>query len=484
MNIHSNHPIFIQEVVAEKGVEDTRNIPELRKITISGYSKSEIIKTIKEGLLQNQIENVCRWIAELHCSVDYRTIWSIIEDYYWKYINIMNIRFWKYYIYRQKRWKIVMENYKKENFLKSRNNNEIRNIIYDLIGILLTNSKHYEFIPTKIREVEMRREFLLQKLEFQNVQTDTKFVRDMIERIFQFGVNNELKLIMYEIFCLLFFTTSPHYVQLIQENIHNAEESSDKRESTEKKMREWKQRQFQKIFYWIEWIIKWTGICNKRKERILHPDNIWHAERFHYYRNSFMSTNKNNHLIKKVVDVHWIFYIWDFLEKMMKMRVFDKKTKSTIEYLEKAFFTKWKGSLTITKYILYMAIYVFLMGLPREKSLIQNKKIWYQICLTTDEWYEEIQKNCNEWNEENWQQFNNTNTNTNTKSNIMFTNDDPNIHLSGMESTPQIKEKTKKQLAMESRHKLMRKLSYLDSVVLCKKNPNVKDYFDSEPINQ
>jgi hypothetical protein len=462
----------IREVIPDKCVRDTRSITELKKITISGYLKADIIRTIKDGLLQNEIENVCRWIAELHCTGDYTNIWSILEDYYWKYINIMNIRYWKYHTNRQKRWKILMEEYKKENYLQSRNNNEIRNIIADLVSILLINTKHYEFIPTKIKEVEMRRDFLLQRLEFQNIQTDTRFVRETIERIFQYGVNNEVKLIMYEIYCLLFFTTSPQYMQMIEDNIRSSDQIT-KRETLDKKMREWKQRQFQKIFYWIEWIIKWGGICKKRKETMIHPDNSKFAERFNYYSHQQIVENKG----KKTVEIHWIVYIWDFLEKMMKMRAYDKKTKEMIEYLEKVFFTKWKGSLTITKNIVYMAIYIFLMGLPREKTLIQNKKIWYQICLTMDEWYEEIQKNCNEWNEENWQTLDESQQNQNQPSNIQYTNNDNNNENY---KQPRMKEKTKKELAMELRQKMMKRLSYLDNVLLCKKNPNVVDYFDSE----
>jgi hypothetical protein len=477
----------IKEVVGEKKIEDTRTIPELRKITLSGYPKNEIVKTIKDSILQNQVEIVCRWIAELHSGGDYRTLWNIIEEYYWKYVNIMNIRFWKYYMNRKNRWKRIMEEYKKENVLDSRNHNEIRNLLMDLYAILLTSPKHYEFVPIKIRESEMQREYLTLKLEFQNVQEDGKYVRDYIERIFQYGVNNEIKLIYYEILFLLYFTTSPNYCEIIQKNILQ-NETNIQSHDLKKKMREWIQRQFQKILYWIEWNMKWHSTCTKRRESIISPTNIQYAERYNYYSNLL---NPGGNSKKRGIPFHWSFYIWDFLGRMIKMRVKDSKTREMIEYLEEVFFMNWKGNMNIVKNILYMAIYIFLMGVPKEKTLIHNKKVWYQVVLTSDEWYEEIQKNSNEWNEENW--INMESNAIKPQSNIhqlhrtMIQQVPYNGTQELMEALPQqeqskYREKTKKEIAMENKAKLMKRLSYLDNVVLCKKNPSVKDYFDSESV--
>jgi hypothetical protein len=467
-----DHSIIV-ETVGEKRIEDPRSLQELRKITLTGYSKAEILKIIKDGMFQNQIETVCHWVAELHCCGHYSTMWKILEEYYWKYINITNIRFWKYYMIRYKRWREIMETYKKEKILESRNNNEIRSIFMDLFTILMTSVRHYEFVPPKIKETEIRPDYIGQKMEYQNHQNETKLIQDFIEGIFSFGVNNEIKLVYYEIYSILFFTTSPSHIEIVQKNfqMNNPINTPEGYVDVSKHMKEWKQKQFHKILYWMEWLQRWIIVCKKRGENIIDGQNMQNIHCFDIYRNT--------NLQKREIVFHWVLFYWEFLEKMVKFRAIDSKTREFLGYLRKIFIQKWKGNFNGVKNIVYLSIYLFFMGMPKQKTLIYNKKVWYQVCLMVDDWYEEVLKNCNEYYQENWnEQAMNIPSTLSGKmqgsgqSMIQFT--DPDMKM----NKPKNMKQMEKQRKMEEANRMMRKLNYLDNLVLCKKNPNVRDYFD------
>jgi hypothetical protein len=238
-------------------------------------------------------------------------------------------------------------------------------------------------------------------------------------------------------------------------------------------MKEWRQKQFHKVLYWMEWLQRWVAFCKKRGVVVVDGENARNIHCFDIYR--------GNNMQKREIAFHWVLFLWEFLEKMIKFRATDSKTREYIHYLQKVFIQKWKGNFNSIKNIVYLAIYLFLMGLPKQKTLVYNKKVWYQVCLMVDDWYEDVLKNANEYYQENWNEQAMPEFGGGASggaggaggSMIQFT--DPSREK---EKKPMNMKQMEKKRKMEEADRMMRKLNYLDNFVLCKKNPNVRDYFE------
>ena len=72
------------------------------KKTFSGYKKNSVFTELNNCLLDNRIENVCYWTAEIHCSGFTNLLWEKIIVFASKYININKKRyvFFKTFIIR------------------------------------------------------------------------------------------------------------------------------------------------------------------------------------------------------------------------------------------------------------------------------------------------------------------------------------------------------------------------------------------------
>ena len=81
-------------------INDIRNPPEFKGITLSGFKKIDVRNQLIDSI-KNKLEN-CYWSAELTCGGHYIDLWEIYMHYCCKYIHLKT----KIIIYLEKRYEI------------------------------------------------------------------------------------------------------------------------------------------------------------------------------------------------------------------------------------------------------------------------------------------------------------------------------------------------------------------------------------------
>ena len=71
-------------------INDSRDKKEFRQITLSGYKKSEVKKSLLNSLKNKKIENSCYWCVELICAGHIIDVWEIILFYMSNIIHLGN----------------------------------------------------------------------------------------------------------------------------------------------------------------------------------------------------------------------------------------------------------------------------------------------------------------------------------------------------------------------------------------------------------
>ena len=122
-------------------INDRRINKDLRKFTISGYKKTEVAIAFNRAMLNNKLEDANRWLVELHSSGHIESIFKEISDVYMKYIHIKNPYFLFYYSKCISKVENILDNYPKPCNCLSRNNQELRNILSELVSIICCSFK-------------------------------------------------------------------------------------------------------------------------------------------------------------------------------------------------------------------------------------------------------------------------------------------------------------------------------------------------------
>ena len=104
------------------------------KSTITGYKKTEIKKQFQKCLDQKNIELAIRWGIELHCSGNLKEVFNILILFAASNIK-SHLIFYMIDKYLSK-IEIIEEQLKKK--IETRNNQEARNLFFDIIFIVCT----------------------------------------------------------------------------------------------------------------------------------------------------------------------------------------------------------------------------------------------------------------------------------------------------------------------------------------------------------
>ena len=122
-------------------INDYRINKDLKSGTLTGYKRNEVLKAMSNAIINSKIEDACRWSVELHISgyVDY--IFDELFTTYINYININNPYYLFYFIRRKKYYYELISEVPKKIIIFTRNNQEIRNLICELVSILVYSKK-------------------------------------------------------------------------------------------------------------------------------------------------------------------------------------------------------------------------------------------------------------------------------------------------------------------------------------------------------
>ena len=124
---------------------DERKRKDFNKLTISGYKKADIFKALFNALSNRKIEEACYWTVELHCSGHLDQWWKKLLIYHSEHIHI-NCPYLPQWIWKtHEKYIQLEENFDPKYVHETRNNQEIRNLISDVIMIFVLASKSEPF---------------------------------------------------------------------------------------------------------------------------------------------------------------------------------------------------------------------------------------------------------------------------------------------------------------------------------------------------
>jgi hypothetical protein len=243
-------------------VIDDRVLKDFSQQTFSGYKKTEVLKVFKTKLINpNNLNEVCKWLCEIHSSGYLEKIWDIIISVMSLNINIANPSLPGYINNYFNRYIKISSNINNQQFLYFRNNQEIRNILVDLISVICLSPKNEIItkINIKIKDEDIFYNNIKTKLQASNLSYITKVI----------SKNNpsEIKLACNEII----------YHLKNRASIFN-------------------------IFYWIYWLIYFEKYKRKKEEEFSCISLMTHEHLNDKYRND------------------WIWLIWDILKHYSFLR--------------------------------------------------------------------------------------------------------------------------------------------------------------------
>lgn len=171
MNIFSQHNIT--EIDKSKILDDGTIY---NNKSFNGYKKTSVFTELNNCLLDNRLENVCFWTAEIHCSGYLDLLWEKIIIFSSKHININNPLLPKYLYTKYENFKCLKNTCNKNN-IDLRNNLESRKELCEILTVLCLSKKiNIPKIP-KIYVNDFNIENIQHKLQATNTHTLYMFFR-------------------------------------------------------------------------------------------------------------------------------------------------------------------------------------------------------------------------------------------------------------------------------------------------------------------
>ena len=317
--------------MSEIEINDIRTPKDFRGITFSKYKISDVKKELLNNLSQGKIENSCNWSAELICSGHFMDLWEIILLFSSKYIHIGNIKLPLYLNMRFDNFKDIVSGGYLNNELSMRNNNKIRKLFCELICVLCLSDKMHSFETVKVVPEDYDIKGLTNKLKAPNI--------GYIEHIFESGDPKELFIALNELSYSL---------------------SKESRNSV-------------LSCYWIEWVIEFSNICKKKKDKC------------ECNRREFIKVDG-----KYQKEVIWL--VWHIL--IHRSKEYCDLTQRIMKSLLSLYCLKFTPAvIRRRKYLLYFACGVCCDTVNLNKDIVKNKDMVKTVCDKLDLIYKHIKKN-------------------------------------------------------------------------------------------
>lgn len=171
---------------------DDRGKKSFNSITISSYKKNEVVKSLIAALDENKIEEACVWAVELHCSGQQELLWKQLLLYISSSINIdspyLPLWIWRNYL----KFKNLELKFDKNYMIEGRNNQELRNMLSDIISVLVLSTKNKAFIKKELPKITLQdfsQENLEKKIRAKNAYMIVNIVHEGDPRELQIGLN-------------------------------------------------------------------------------------------------------------------------------------------------------------------------------------------------------------------------------------------------------------------------------------------------------
>ena len=311
-------------------IDDERGIKDFKSISFSGYKRTDVKKELLESLKSSKLEPSCYWSAELICAGHFSDLWNIIIYHYTKTVHLGNPKFILYLEKRIENFRDIVNNGYVDSELSMRNNIKIRTIFAEIISILCLSTQKHSFQQIKL---DKEKTFDLSNISERFKAPSTKYG----DKVFKKDDPKEIFIAVNEL------------------AYHLSNDSLDSIESC----------------YWIEWLIEYQHICQKRKKQCICE------------RRSYEDVND-----KFQKDIIWI--IWDIFFIINN----DNRKKEIIKSLLKLFTLRYTtGCNKSRRYILYMAVSIITENVNFQFKLINNKNMISSVLDKIDNIYKQVKKN-------------------------------------------------------------------------------------------
>lgn len=171
---------------------DDRKKKHFNSITISSYKRGDIIKSLIGALDEKKVEETCVWAVELHCSGQQETLWKQLLLYISSSINIdspyLPLWIWKNYL----KFENLELKFDKNYMIEGRNNQELRNILADIISVLVLSTKNKAFTKKELPKITLQdfdQANLEKRVKARNAYMIVNIVHEGDPRELQIGLN-------------------------------------------------------------------------------------------------------------------------------------------------------------------------------------------------------------------------------------------------------------------------------------------------------
>lgn len=164
------------DVPVNYSIIDKRQPKDLTTVTFTGYKKVDVIRVFEEAIKNNKIENACNWLIELHISGKLDDIWRVIFFSMSKFINIENPYLPSWLWIKYNKYKSIIKQFNKGYEYESRNNQETRNMLVDMIIIITCSEKN-----KRLEHLPKINNFSRELIENKIISRNLKLIKPIID---------------------------------------------------------------------------------------------------------------------------------------------------------------------------------------------------------------------------------------------------------------------------------------------------------------
>jgi len=188
------------EIPYDYQIYDTRANKDFKGITISGYKRTDVIKTFQNSMINNKLEDAIRWGVELHCTGLNFNLWDSLEMIYIRYVHIHHPKLFFYINKRKKDFENIIRKYPNKHEIFTRNNQELRNLYSELIAMITITKKSNIFLNkslpsiknTSFEKIEIKKRMI--STNFNNI---LPFINEPISNNIKLGLNEIINNLLY-----------------------------------------------------------------------------------------------------------------------------------------------------------------------------------------------------------------------------------------------------------------------------------------------